>query len=137
MRRFIKIQIVEKNMRKKLVDILKIALGRQLSPKQMENAEEFGKFTIGVYSGESTKIELGIRPSGEFVKFRERFDYIESDHMPHTKHYYLSRAIVEVYDSKGRLKEKKVSNSNLYGHGDDITKVFNPPGRLIGERVDS
>jgi len=121
-------------MGKKLVDRLKLILRRQLSPKQMANAKELGKFNIEIYSGKSTKIELRIRPSGGFVRFKQRFDYMESDYMPNTKNYYLSRAVVEVYDQKGRIKEKTVSRSDWYGHGDDITRIFNPPGRLIGER---
>jgi RecG-like helicase len=124
-------------MAKKLVDRLKIALGRQLSPKKMANAKELGEFNIMVYSGKSTKIELRIRPSGEFVRFKQRFDYMESDYIPNTKNYYLSRAVVEVYDSKGRIKEKTVSKNVWGGHGDNITMIFNPPGRLIGERSES
>ena len=124
-------------MGKTLIDRLKIALGRQLSPKQMANAKELGKFNIMIYSGKSTKIELRIRPSGEFVRFKQRFDYMESDYIPNTKDYYLSRAVVEVYDSKGRIKEKTVSRSEWNGHEDNITRIFNPPGRLIGERSES
>ena len=124
-------------MTQKLIDRLKIVLGRQLSPKKMANAKELGKFNIMIYSGKSTKIELRIRPSGEFVRFKQRFDYMESDYIPNTKDYYLSRAVVEVYDSKGRIKEKTVSRINSYGRGDDIKRTFNPPGRLIGERSES
>jgi len=124
-------------MTQKLVNRLKIILGRQLSPKQMANAKELGKFNIMAYSGKSTKIELRIRPSGEFVRFKQRFDYMESDYIPNTKNYYLSGAVVEVYDSKGRIKEKTVSRSEWYGHEYNITRIFNPPGRLIGERSES
>ena len=127
-------------MGKKLVNRLKIALGRQLSPKQMANAKEPEKFTIGGYSGGSMKVDkLGIYPSGEFVRFRQRFSHMtipSASHRLKISHtnYYLSRAVVEVYDLKGCLKEKTVSRRNLYGRGDDTTRLFNPPGRLIGER---
>jgi hypothetical protein len=129
-------------MGKKLVDKLKLVLGRQLSPKQMANArEESRKFTIAAHSSdEPMKIDRIERfPSGEFVRFRQRFSYMttpDASHgwnRPHTN-YYPSRTVVEVYDLKGRLKEKTVSDGNLYVGRDHITRVFNPPGRLIGKR---
>ena len=128
-------------MAKKLVDRLEIALGRQLSPKQMANAIEESKgFTIVDGSDSPPKIDkLKICPSGEFVRFRQIFSYmitLDDSHElknPWTN-YYLTKTIVEVYDLEGCLKEKTVSRSNLYGRGDDITRSFNPPGRLIGRK---
>jgi hypothetical protein len=128
-------------MGKKLVDRLKLVLGRQLSPKQMANAKgESEGFTIVTCSDEPMKIdELGRYPSGEFVRFRQKFGYmvtLDASHgleIPH-KNYCPSRTVIEVYDLKGRLKEKTVSNGNIYVRRDNIIRVFNPPGRLIGRK---
>jgi len=127
-------------MGKTLTDRLKIALGRQLSPKQMANAKEEIKRVNLLCSNEPKKIdELEKYPSGEFVRFRQRFQYMTTPdasqgmRRPHTG-YYPYKTIVELYNSKGRIKQKTVSDGNLYIGGDHITRVFNPPGRLIGRR---
>ena len=115
-------------MAKKLVDRLKIALGRQLSPKQMANAiEESEEFTT--VTDKSMKIdELKKGPSGEFVRFRQRWSYTTIPDAPGWEHlhtgYYPSKTIEELYDSKGRLKEKTVS-SLIYNWEGNITRFFN------------
>ena len=124
-------------MGKKLADILKIALGRQLSPKQMANAIE----ASGPWfrSDESMKIDkLKKDASGEFMRFRQKFRYMttpDASHgmkQPHTG-YYPYKTIEEFYDSKGRLKEKTVEGCIYDGEG-STTRLFNPPGRLIGKK---
>jgi len=129
-------------MGKTLTDRLKIVLGRQLSPKKMANAIVRGesKGSTILCSNEPKKIdEFEKYPSGEFVRFRQRFQYMTTPdasqgmRRPHTG-YYPYKTIVELYNSKGRIKQKTVSDGNLYIGGDYITRVFNPPGRLIGKR---
>ena len=129
-------------MGQKLVNRLKIVLGRQLSLKQMANAIVRGesKGSTILCSNEPKKIdELEKYPSGEFVRFRQRFQYMTTPdasqgmRRPHTG-YYPSKTVVEVYDLKGRIKQKTVSDGNLYIGGDHITRIFNPPGRLIGRK---
>ena len=127
-------------MAQKLVNKLKLVLGRQLSLKQMANAiEESEAPDLLLRSDESTKIDKLKRcSSGEFVRFRKKFMYMitpDASHgmkRPHTG-YYLYKTIVEVYDSKGHLKEKTVEGCVYDGEG-STTRLFNPPGRLIGRR---
>ena len=127
-------------MGKKLVDRLKLVLGRQLSPKKMANArKESEEFEAWLRSDPSKKIDdLEKRNSGEFVRFRQRFQYMttpDASHgweQPHTG-YYPSKTIKEIYDSKGRLKEKTVAGC-AYNWEGSTTRLFNPPGRLIGKK---
>ena len=128
-------------MTQNLMDKLKIALGRQLSPKQMVNArimKESEGFSFMVESDKPMKIDRLDRFLDEtFMRFRQKFSYMITPDASHgEKHshegYYSSKTIEEIYDSEGRLEEKTVSNGNLYIGVKTVTKVFNPSGRLIG-----
>jgi len=104
-------------MGKNLVDRLKIALGRQLSPKQMANAR---------VRGESEGITI----------FMTTPDASHGWKRPH-KGYYPSKTVVEKYNEKGLLVVKQVSEGNLYISGTTVTRFFNPPGKLIGKKGES
>lgn len=131
-------------MEKKLVDRLKLALGRQLSPEQMANARgESEVITIVAGSDKPMKIDrLEKCSSDKFVRFRQRFSFMTTPdasygwERPH-KGYYPSRTVVEKYNEGGLLVVKQVSDGNLYILGKTVTGFFNPPGKLIGKRGES
>ena len=133
-------------MGKNLVDRLKIALRRQLSPKQMANARVRGEsegFTIVAGSDKPMKIDrLEKCSSDEFERFRQIFSFMTTPDASHGwkrphKGYYPSKTVVEKYNERGLLVVKQVSEGNLYISGKTVTRFFNPPGKLIGKRGES
>lgn len=140
----------------KLVDKLKIVFGRKLTPEQMKSARIRGENEgLKIIAGSDKPLKkidgLEKHSSGEFVRFRQKFEYMATPDASEGwsrvhRGYYPSKTILEVYDGDGLLKFKEVSDRNLYtsgmgdthslGWGSTTRTVFEPHGSFRGKKID-
>jgi hypothetical protein len=125
-----------------LINILKILTGRQLSSEEMANAKPAERHAHILGSDKPLTIDrLEVLPSGEFLRFKQIFEYMttpDASHgwnCPHTG-YCPSETIESTYDNKGKLTQRIVTTGNLYLASEKtIARKYSPPGRFFGKKV--
>ena len=136
-----------KNMKlEKILDKLKIVLGRKLSPEPMANARlrtgsEQYYFTVSSDTEKPKRIDMLERLlSGEFVRYKQGFEWMTTPdssygmERPHTG-YYPYGSVRQLYNQNGLLTEKVITSGCLIYSFNSVTRIFNPPGRFIGRKI--
>lgn len=139
-------------MKEILLDKVKIALGRKLSPSQKGSAVALSEserwrnyYTVGDTfinsNGKPNPIDfLGKNPSGEFVRRRQGFklettpDASFGSRILHTN-WDPYGSIKELYNEDGLLTEKFEERGALRYSYESTRRVYNPPGRFFGRKV--